>query len=447
MRLCYEGLTGKVVTPCSQEYEEARQEWNWAIQKFPIVIVYCYTIEDVSNAVCWARCHGIGIRIRSGGHHYEGYSTGDNILVIDVSQMKLIRLNEADNTLMVQSGVTNEQLYNYVGSRGYPFPGGTCPTVGVAGYVLGGGWGYSSRYMGLGCDNLLELEMVNDQGNVLKVNEKCNPNLFWACKGAGGGNFGIVTSMTFQLPPKTDQVTLIGLQYVNTSLSTRMQFLDIWQNWLVNLDDRITINASIYNSPDRGIGIFGKGLFYGSSVEAAQILQPFEQIQGATINVQEMTFLEAVHKIQEVYPDSEKFQSTGRFVDRQYNMEEIKNIVELIDQRAEGSVFATVSVSALGGKIRAVNKMDTAYYYRDAAYIISIQSVWEDNQYAFLNRNWLYQKFEYLKGITNGSYINFPYSYLIDYETNYYGENTCRLQQINKHYDPMDVFHFPQSIR
>lgn len=442
----FHGLTGKVIAPYSKEYGEARQEWNRAIQKFPLVLVYCFKTEDISNAICWARRHHVGIRIRSGRHHYEGYSTGNLVLVIDVSPMKGINLNKANDTLCIQSGATNQQVYNYAGEEGYPFPGGTCPTVGVVGYTLGGGWGYSSRFLGLGCDSLVDLEMVNYQGKVLKVNEKEHPDLFWACRGAGGGNFGVVTAMTFQLPPKIAKVTLVEMEYLNASQDTMIQFLDIWQKWLPDLDDRMTINASIYNSADIGMGIYGRGLFYGPPDEAEEILQPFARIEGAIINLQAMTFLEAMLKIQEAYPDSEKFKSTGRFADRQYNLAEIRNIVELIGQRPEGSVYAAVSVYALGGKVRAVDKRETAFYYRDAAYIMGIQSVWEKSKYASANISWVQRRFKYLKAITNGSYINFPYSCLRNYEKEYYGENACELRQINKKYDPRNVFSFPQAI-
>ncbi|OFD81220.1 FAD-linked oxidase [Bacillus mycoides] len=155
--LSYEGLTSEIITRYDCEYEEARQEWNRAIQKFPLSIIYCFTKWDVSNAIIWARKNEITIRIRSGGHHYEGYSVGNNVLVIDISKMNSMQLNEHKNTLVIQGGAQNKQIYDFISSKGYPFPGGTCPTVGVSGYTLGGGWGYSSRYFGLGYDNLIEL--------------------------------------------------------------------------------------------------------------------------------------------------------------------------------------------------------------------------------------------------------------------------------------------------
>lgn len=440
-------FTAKVVTPWDREYGEARQEWNRAIQRFPLAIVYCRTAEEIGKAINWARSRHLGIRIRSGRHHYEGYSTGNLVLVIDVSSMKDIRINPHLHTLTVQSGVNNQQLYNVVGSKGYPFPGGTCPTVGVAGYTLGGGWGYSSRYLGLGCDSLLELELVNYQGEILRANDHCNPDLYWACRGGGGGNFGVVTALTYQLPPKVARVTLVQLEYPQTSQDTMIRFLDTWQNWLKDLDQRMTINASLYNSADESKGIYGRGLFYGSVAEARQILQPFARLCGAAIELQEMTFLEAMLKIQEGYPDSEKFQSTGRFVDKTYNLDEIKNIVDLISCRAQGSIYAAVTVYALGGKVQKLDQKATAFYHRDAAYIMGIQSVWENNIYVLDNRMWLQKKFRYLESITRGSYVNFPYNCLKDYEQEYYGENACRLREVNQKYDPLNVFDFPQSIR
>jgi len=131
------GLTGHIVTPFDPIYSEARQGFNRAIQQYPLIIVYCLNIRDVSNAVIWSRQHCVPIRIRSGGHNYEGYSNGDCTLVIDVSRMNDMNIDECTDQLYVESGVTNMQVYGFVSSKGYVFPGGTCPTVGVSGYTLG----------------------------------------------------------------------------------------------------------------------------------------------------------------------------------------------------------------------------------------------------------------------------------------------------------------------
>ena len=191
MNTCnFEGLTGRVVTPDDPFYQELRQVYNRAVNKFPLAIVFCQNEADVSNAVLWSRSHCVSLRIRSGGHNYEGYSTGNDILDIDLSEFNQIAINEALSLVTVQGGVTNKQVYETVSALGYPFPGGTCPTVGVSGYALGGGWGLSCRYLGLGCDNLVQLRLVNYEGVVLTASDTENPDLYWALRGGGGGNFG-----------------------------------------------------------------------------------------------------------------------------------------------------------------------------------------------------------------------------------------------------------------
>jgi FAD/FMN-containing dehydrogenase len=112
----------------------------------------------------------------------------------------------------MESGAKNSEVYDLIGSNGYAFPGGTCPTVGVSGFTLGGGWGFSRRLLGLGCESLIELEVVDYQGKLIKANQYCHPDLFWGCRGAGGGNFGVVVGMTFQLPEPAE-------------------VMDVWQNW------------------------------------------------------------------------------------------------------------------------------------------------------------------------------------------------------------------------
>ncbi|MED4001716.1 FAD-binding oxidoreductase [Priestia aryabhattai] len=442
------GLTGKVVTPKDPIYEEARQEWNRAIDKFPLVIVYCEKKQDVVNAIQWARKHRVDIRIRSGGHHYEGYSTGDCVLVIDISRLNGLKLDRKRNILKMEGGAKNTEVYDFIGSNGYVFQGGTCPTVGVSGFTLGGGWGLSSRLYGLGCDSLIELELVNYEGKIIKANKSCNADLFWACRGAGGGNFGVVASMTFQLPkPTNSSVTLVRFFYVGTTREKQVQVMNIWQSWLPELDKRMTLVSSFYNAEGEGLGIFANGFFYGSPERARKILQPFAEVEGFRVELESLSFLEAVQKIEATYPPSEKFKSTGRFVQRSYSVGELENLADLIQRPAEGSVYAAISFYALGGEIRSVGNRETAFFYRNARYILGFQSVWTDDAFARANREWLYKRFQYIKRITKGSYVNFPISNLRNYEYEYFGDNAERLERVNKKYDPFNVFRFPQGLR
>ena len=124
----------------------------------------------------------------------------------------------------------------------------------------------------------------------------------------------------------------------------------------------------------------------------------------------------------------------------------MENIINLVKDRAKGSVYTAVSLYGLGGAITDKDKKDTAFYYRDAKFIMGFQSVWEEAEYAPINVEWVKEKVKYVKSITTGSYINFPCAELEDYENEYYGENLYKLKAIKRKYDPYDVFKFPQGI-
>ncbi|MDF2944882.1 MAG: linked oxidase protein [Herbinix sp.] len=441
------GLTGHIVTPFDPIYSEARQGFNTAIQQYPLIIVYCRNKRDVSNAVIWSRKHCVPIRIRSGGHNYEGYSNGNCTIVIDVSRMNEMNLEECTDQLYVESGVTNRQVYDFVSSKGYPFPGGTCPTVGVSGYTMGGGWGLSCRYFGLGCDSLMEIEMVNYEGSIIKANCIDNSDLFWACRGAGGGNFGIIVSMTFKLPPRIDKVTLIEIDYLKVSSGEQEEFLNTWQKWLETADNRITLISRIYNSVNDGLAMLVRGIFYGKPEAAQRMIADFLALKGAVYNIEYVTFLEAVTIIGSAYPSSEKFQAVSRFVLKDFNRNQISEVVGLIKERPQGSVFAGISMYALGGRVSEITIDDTAFFYRNANFIIWLETIWEERKYAEDNRDWIYNRFPYLEAVTTGSYVNFPYGKLPDYLEEYYGDHANRLTKIKMKYDPLNVFSFPQGIK
>lgn len=441
------GLTGHVVTPFDSEYNEGRQGFNRAKQQYPLIIVYCENKCDVSNAVKWSRKHQVPLRIRNGGHNYEGYSNGNCTLVIDISKMIDMKINECENSLYVQGGVSNRQVYEFISSKGYPFPGGTCPTVGVSGYALGGGWGLSCRYLGLGCDNLRQIEMVNDEGNIIKANDTCNCDLFWACRGAGGGNYGVIVSMTFRLPPPVDKVTLIEIDYLNVSSEEQEAFLHTWQEWLETGDCKMTLISRIYNSENDGLSMLVRGIFYGKSDEAKRIVGKFLAFDKAEYNFEYLTFFEAVSIIGSAYPPYEKFQSGSRFVLRNFNDKKISEIVGLIKERPQGSVFVGLSMYALGGRVSEVNIDDTAFFYRNGKYIIWMETIWEEKEYAEENIEWISNKFPCLEAITTGSYVNFPYGELENYLEEYYGCHVNRLTKIKMKYDPYNIFTFPQGIK
>jgi len=443
----YSGLTGEVITKENFSYEEDRKAWNRSIEKYPLIIIFCNTKNDVINAITWARINLLEIRIRSGRHQYEGYSTGNDVVVIDVSKMNGISIDEEKKIVKIQGGVTNREMYETLGKLSYPFPGGGCPTVGVTGFALGGGWGYSSRLLGLAVDSLVQVEMIDYNGKTIVATEKYNEDLFWACRGSGGGNFGIIISMTFKLPEKIKMATLINIEYIEAEPQEIIKVFETWTSIYKDLDRRINFKMSMYNSKIKGKGVKISGLFYGNKEEANVILALFKNISKKVIfDLEYITVLEANRRIQDSHPPFEKYKSSGRFVYNDYSKSDMENIINLVEHREEGSTYTAVSLYGLGGAIRDKGKTDTAFYYRDAKFIIGFQSVWEDSKYAPENREWVKNKLKYINNITTGSYINFPSAELEDYEKEYYGENSDKLKEIKRKYDHLDVFKFPQGI-
>lgn len=439
----FNALSGAVVTKESPNYEEYCLSWNRAIEKHPLVIVYCEGNQDIIQAIKWARQYDVPFRIRSGTHHYEGYSTGDQLLVIDVSRMNRIELNET--TVTVQGGVRNRELYEAVCGAGYPFPGGGCPTVGVAGYTLGGGWGYSSRLFGLGCDQLIEAEVITADGQLIVANANQHEDLFWALRGSGGGNFGVVTSLTYRLPEKIEMATLINIDYRHVGFEKVVDVALRYQRFFKNLDRRLNLKMAMYNSETKGKGAKLTGLFYGSKEEAQDLLSLFQD--ATDFDLEYMSVLQANREIQDSHPDFEMYRSGGRFIHRDYSADELLTMLNLINQRAQGSLYTAITFYGLGGAIGDVKKDETAFYYRDASFILGFQSVWEDPKYRAINNEWVLERFNVLATYTEGSFINFPIVQPGDYEKNYYGANLEALKAVKRKYDPEGIFNFEQVIK
>ena len=435
----FKKLTGKVITKDDFEYEESRQAWNRAIQKYPQAIVYCQNEEDVMNALKFSKENKIPFRIRSGSHHYEGYSTGNDLLVIDVSHLNKIKLDEVNQIVTVEGGVRNRELYEAVCGAGYPFPGGGCPTVGVAGFTLGGGWGYSSRLYGLGCDSLIEAEVIDYKGDKLVANHQMNPDLYWALKGGGSGNFGVVTKLTYKLPEKMAMCTLVNIDYQRVSVEKVIEVASRYQQFFKDLDRRLNLKMAMYNSETKGQGVRLTGIFYGTKEEADALLNQFND--GTDYDLDYMSVLEANRAVQDSHPDFEKYRSGGRFIYRHYTEVELKEMLHLIEVRAEGSLYTAITFYGVGGAVSDVSPQESAYYYRDAIFILGFQSVWEESKYAPTNRQWVEERFKILSTYTEGSFINFPNA------QQYYGENLPRLKLVKAKYDPDNFFNFEQGIK
>ncbi|WP_443662173.1 FAD-binding oxidoreductase [Clostridium sp.] len=435
----FQGLTGKVITPCDKEYAILRLEYNLDINKFPLAIVYCHNYIDVSNAIKWCTRNCVELRVRTRGHNYEGYSTGTGVLVIDISCISEVNIDTKHDIAVIQAGANLLSIYSILADKGYGFNGGTCPTVGISGLVLGGGIGLSCRNFGLVTDNLLEIQLVNEHGILIIANDHINSELFWACRGAGGGNFGVVISYTFKIH-KVDKITVIQLRWNEAS---REEFFDLWQCFFKTATEKISCFAGFNKE-----GIYLNGFFYGDKLEAEKILKDFLLLPALleASSIEYVPFISAVKAIASFYGPPNRFKATGRFVYKTLSEKNIKKLVQFVDN-SPGEDNCFIRLYSLGGTIKEVPCNSTAYYYRKAEYIIGITADFEKDDDSDIYKEWVAEVLQYVNPLTNGTYVNFPYAELKNYGNAYYGKNYPLLMVVKTIYDPCNIFKFQQSIK
>jgi len=194
------------LSPGSAQYDQYLPASNLRTTLRPALRAVCKTEQAVAAVLAWIRSNGFLFAVRSGGHSYEGFSQSVNV-VIDTRRVDGVTLDTAGETVTVGAGASLGTVYEALQDSGFAFSAGSCPTVGVAGHALGGGFGLLARIYGLTCDNLLSVRIVNADSQVLAADPQHEPDLFWACRGGGGGSFGIATEFSFRMQPLTDVPT------------------------------------------------------------------------------------------------------------------------------------------------------------------------------------------------------------------------------------------------
>lgn len=167
----------------------------------PAAVVQVTSEADIAACLKFARKYRLGVRPRSGGHSYVGASTGNGVLVVDTRRLNTISLDATHRKLTVGAGAALGAVHGVLDGHGRTVPTGTCPTVGVAGLALGGGVGAESRLYGLTLDAVTSIRLVTGDGKTRSVSATHQPDLFWALRGGGGGNFGVVTQFGMRTYP------------------------------------------------------------------------------------------------------------------------------------------------------------------------------------------------------------------------------------------------------
>ncbi len=453
--------TDKLLRPGESGYGTAKLLYNPLFNNIdPSGVAYCKKATDVAQCVNFARTFKLPVRARSGGHSYEGWSSVHDGLVIDVSEISWFS-NHSGNSISCGSGIDLINFYNGLAAHGKAAPGGSCPTVGIAGLALGGGIGVLARAYGLTSDAIEQVEIVTADGSILTCSaSNAHSDLYWASQGGGGGNFGVVTSFNF----RTHNLTKLVTFFLSWPWADARRVVSGWQSWIPHQPDALWSNLILSapagsGSPSIGVG----GTFIGSTSACSQHIEQLNHLVGTGghgVPV-ERTFLGAMlHEagctaVHACTSPRVPFYAKSDFFSKPLNSAGIgvllRNIEALRGVRGAPGGAGSIAFDALGGAVNRVHPQATAFVHRNALWDAQYYTQWGGTGSAAARRNqfnWLTNFWKQLHPHANGqAYQNYVDSALVNWQQAYYAENYHRLQQVKAKYDKNQLFKFPQSIQ
>jgi FAD/FMN-containing dehydrogenase len=280
---------GELIRPGDASYDEHRKVWNGSIDRRPALIARCAGVADVIAAVRFARRAQLPVAVRSGGHSFPGLSVADNAIVIDLRQMRGIRVDPEARTARVQAGALWEDVDHETQAFGLAMTGGIVTHTGVAGLTLGGGIGWLQRKLGLTIDHLLRVDVVTAQGELVRASEQENDDLFWGVRG-GGGNFGIVTEFEFRLH-SVGPTVVAGPVFWPISESPKV--LRFYRDWIAEGPDELMTLVMHRKAPPlpfvpaelHGKLIVGVACCYAGPVEEGEkVVRPLKELGSPVVD-------------------------------------------------------------------------------------------------------------------------------------------------------------------
>ncbi|MFL6085503.1 MAG: FAD-binding oxidoreductase [Mycobacterium sp.] len=444
-------LTGRVVRPGDTDYPTASAGYNLLFSHEPTAIVFAQDTHDVVNALAWARQNNVPLRMRSGRHCIEGWSNVDHGIVIDVSEMKSATIDMASSTATVGAGLNQLEAVTALGKAGFAAPTGTEGTVGLAGATLGGGFGLLSRIFGMASDNLLAAEVVvvsNDVGaQAVIADEQSNSDLLWALRGAGNGNFGIVTSLTYKIYPLTQTI------YVTArwpGLDDLRGVFDAWQRSAPFADNRLTSQLEIHPDEILLVGVLASG----SEAEATQMLAPILSVGDPEISTANASWADTYAGFQiPISQEAANWKFFSQFVSDPFPVGAISLVASFMSKAPTPD--CNYFTNAFGGALKASEPSGgSAFTHRNALFYAEPGAGWgtrggipaTEDPLTSKCLAWVAEFNQALEPYVNGAYVNVPNAGMADWESAYWGPNVDRLRAIKAKYDPDNVFSFEQSI-
>ncbi|MFD8483054.1 FAD-binding oxidoreductase [Kitasatospora sp. NPDC059673] len=456
-------LDGTLVRPGDAEYGVARLPYNSRFDVHPQAVVFAQGVEDVRHTLAFARRYGLPLAARGGSHCYGGWSTSPGV-TLDLSRMNTVGTEgpAATGTATVGAGALLIDVYDALLAENRSIPAGSCPSVGIAGLTLGGGIGAVCRAYGLTCDRLVSAVVVTADGRVRECSAEREPELFWALRGGGGGNFGVVTAFTFRTHPTTE-VTRAHLRW---NWRDAARIVDAWQRWAPGLPDeawsslRLTAEETGQCTVESALYVLGEGLGLAEQLVAAVGIQPVE-LSNEVIPYREMIMsmtgipgsvaqLRLTGATPHGVIDRPPFVATSNFFPVRLPPAGLHALVTAVNRRATDGGPGYVLLDSLRGAVGRVAPADTAFVHRDALFSAQYHSVFDPGtppaalDAAARWQQGLRRAMRPWAG--DSAYVNYADPYLDDFGHAYYGANLPRLLAVKAAYDPDGFFDFPQAI-
>jgi FAD binding domain/Berberine and berberine like len=450
--LAIQGFRGRLIGPSDKDYDEARALYNGMIDKRPKLIARCVDAADVLAAVNYGRENKLLIAIRGGGHSGPGLGSCDGGLVIDLSQMRSVRVDPLTRTVRVDPGCTAVDLDHATHAFGLAVPLGIVGSTGVAGLTLGGGTGYLTRKHGLTIDNLLEVDMVLADGSFVTANKDKHADLFWAVRG-GGGNFGVVTSFLFQAHPA--KMVFAGPIFWDAKEAKNV--MGTYRDFIPNAPEELGLFVGLKTVPPTDpfpkehwskracalIGAFNGPVADGQKLMASLL----EKLPAPLFNwMGEMPWTAINGLFDPFFPKGLQWYWKGDFV-KALSDEAID--VHIANALKAPTAFCLMHLYPIDGAVRRVAKDATPWAARDASWSMVIAGISSEPKDAGALRTWGRAYWEAIHPFNlKGAYVNFMDADEADNRIELsYGANYKRLAAIKAKYDPNNLFRVNQNIK
>ena len=444
-------IRGEIVLPEDSNYDEVRAIWNAMIDRKPAVIVRCSGVADVMSSIEFAKANDLVLAVRGAGHNIAGSALCDDGIVIDLSQLRSVRVDPERRRAWVSPGATLGDLDHETQAFGLATPVGINSTTGVAGLTLGGGFGWLTRKYGLTVDNLVSADVVTADGEFLKASESENEDLFWAIRG-GGGNFGIVTAFELELHPVGPEVTAGLIVFPGDQA---LQVLQQYREMSSGLPEEANVWVVLRKAPPlpflpedvHGTDVVVLAVFHaGEHGKAEQLFAPlraFGDPVGEHVGQMPYTaWQQAFDPL--LTPGARNYWKSHNFTELSDGA--MKVISEYAGKLP--SAQTEIFIGLLGGEASRVPVDATAYSSRDAEYVMNVHGRWDDPSEDETVIGWARDFFAATTEFASGSvYVNFLTADEQERIAAAYGPNYDRLAKIKARYDPENLFRTNQNIR